>query len=424
MKRTLFILFLSLSAALGCRAAFTPAQVPDVHKADREQFVSDPCNFISPQATAQLNAQLKMLRQQTSAEAMVVVLPSISDPDEPNEFATDLFELWGLGKADKDSGLLVLLVIDRRTVVIRPGYGLEGVLPDITCGRIIREFMIPAFKTGDYGQGLVNGVDIISTLLSDPAAADEFRSQQADNDYKTNSETDVFRIYLIISATMAIIMLLLMLLKLWQVRREPDYEKYQAMVKWRPAYLALTFLGIFIPLIASLPLVILLGFWRNKPRICPNCGQKMRKVDEVHDNDYLTPSQDLEERLGSVDYDVWLCPDCGETDIYPYIMAGSIYKECPRCHARTMRQTRERILQQPTTVSEGIGQKEYHCYNCDYDHNEPFKLPKKASEALVGAMAAGAILGSQGRGGGFSGGSFGGGFGGGHTGGGGASGSW
>ena len=48
--------------------------------------------------------------------------------------------------------------------------------------------------------------------------------------------------------------------------------------------------------------------WRNTPHKCGRCGSQMQKIDEVHDNEYLDGGQDLEERLGSVDYDVWRCP--------------------------------------------------------------------------------------------------------------------
>ena len=52
--------------------------------------------------------------------------------------------------------------------------------------------------------------------------------------------------------------------------------------------------------------------------------------DEATDNLYLNAGQDIEEQLGSVDYDVWLCPKCGETDIEPYLNHSSAYKQCPR----------------------------------------------------------------------------------------------
>ncbi len=178
-------------------------------------------------------------------------------------------------------------------------------------------------------------------------------------------------------------------------------------------------LCIGVPLVASLPLIITLYRWRNRTRRCPRCNARMRKLDEASDNAYLTEAQDLEERLDSVDYDVWLCPECGETDIYPFVKRGSAYKECPVCHARTERHTSTRVLRQPTTLREGIAQKTYACRHCGNIRTEDHAIPK-----LPPVVVAPIGGGRSGGGGGFGGGSFGGGFGGGSTGGGGASGGW
>ena len=147
----------------------------------------------------------------------------------------------------------------------------------------------------------------------------------------------------------------------------------------------------------------------------------MHKVDEEHDNDYLTAGQDKEERLKSVDYDVWLCPKCGETEIIAYKNPQTLYKECEACHFTTARLLSERIIKQPTTKAEGRGLREYKCSHCGKVSSVEYKISKLTDDAAIGAAAGAAALG-----GGFSGGSSssGGGFGGGMTGGGGASGGW
>jgi uncharacterized protein len=126
----------------------------------------------------------------------------------------------------------------------------------------------------------------------------------------------------------------------------------------------------------------------------------------------------MEERIGSVDYDVWLCPNCGETDIYPYKNKRSNYVECGHCQAITARLQCSRIVRRPTTASEGLQIDDYYCMNCGKVTSKPVVLPKKEEVVIV------PIVGGGGRGFGGGGGSFGGGFGGGSTGGGGASGGW
>ena len=103
-------------------------------------------------------------------------------------------------------------------------------------------------------------------------------------------------------------MLIILIMRLVAVRGKDRHTRYMELAKLKPLYLALTFAGLFIPLVASVPLLIVLYRLRNTPRRCPHCGTMMRKVDEVHDNEYLNPAQDLEEHIGSVDYDVWRVP--------------------------------------------------------------------------------------------------------------------
>ena len=147
-------------------------------------------------------------------------------------------------------------------------------------------------------------------------------------------------------------------------------------------------------------------------------GGNMNKIDEEHDNDYLTPAQDTEEKLNSVDYDVWVCPNCGETDIIPFDNADSEYSVCPLCGSKACYLVSDRVIRKPTTRREGQGVKTYYCKNCHQKSQKPYDIAKVPVPPVV-------ILPPGGGGGGGFGGGFGGGsFGGGATGGGGASGGW
>lgn len=423
--KQIIIFLLMLVALPAAGGIYTVESVPNVHTDNRTDYVSNPDDILSPQAVEAINARLENVRRTTTVEPAVVVVDNI-DPEDPTLFATELFQKWGLGKTDKDNGLLILIVKDLRLATIRPGYGLEGVLPDITCGRIIRQIMGPAFRNGNYSEGTAAAVDFISKILLDPANTDQYMSTLPDADNNTADDNDGFAIYLICAAIVAIIMLLGLLIEVASLRGKDDYAKYQRLIGWRPVFLALTFMGLGIPAIASVPLVLMLNHWRNHTRKCPGCGAVMQKVDEVHDNDYLTPAQDLEEQVGSVDYDVWLCPACGETDILAYVNRNTPLIECENCHARTARMKVNRIIQRPTSSRKGKGVKQYECLNCHHTTNKYYDIPADNSDVVAGLAAAGVFLGSGRRGGGFGGGggSFGGGFGGGSTGGGGATGGW
>ena len=103
-----------------------------------------------------LERRLAELERATSAEVAVVTMPTLNGrPLE--EYATGLFNAWGIGKQDRDNGVLVLVAVDDRAMRIEVGYGLEGVMPDGLAGAIIRETFLPKFRDGDFRGGLLDG---------------------------------------------------------------------------------------------------------------------------------------------------------------------------------------------------------------------------------------------------------------------------
>lgn len=408
--------------------AISVGEVPNVHIADRTQYVSNPSGILSPAAVNQLNSIIADIWRDTSVELAVVVVDKV-DNGSPDDFATELFEKWGIGKGDNDNGVLFLVSRDDRRAIIRTGYGVEGALPDIVAGRIIRDKVLPPFREGDYDAGVIDGTRAIGAVLADPSVRDELMSDRPSDAVRvTDSETadEIFNMYLEVSIIVGIGMLIFVIYTIRSTRRMDDPERWHRLNQLVIPLAIATCLTLGMCAVALILLFYKMQRVRRHKRNCPHCGTRMQLVDEVHDNDYLTPSQDLEEQLNSVDYDVWHCPSCQQTDIYPYENRSSRYKECPRCHAKAMSLSERRILRQPTTRSEGEGVDIYYCRNCGNHTEKRFRIDRRNDD--MSGLAAGAILGSMlgGRGGGFGGGGgfSGGSFGGGHTGGGGAGGSW
>ena len=172
-------------------------------------------------------------------------------------------------------------------------------------------------------------------------------------------------------------------------------------------------LSAFLGIVFLVVSIVLSKYFRNKPIKCANCNSKMTKLSEDEDNQYLTPSQDREEQLKSVDYDVWLCPKCGETEIFPFKSKTTSYQKCPYCNTYASTHILDRIIKKPTISIVGIGVHIYECQYCHNRHEIKYEIPKVTPVVPISG-------GSGGSGGGFSGGSFGGGM----SGGGGASGGW
>lgn len=415
MRKKILTIFVVLTAmvqsAMG--AGTEIADVPNVHLSDSTRFVSNPDGILSAQCVDSLDMMLRKAWRVSTAEPIVVALNDIPERYEPITYAVELGQTWGVGKSDKDNGLVILLIKDRHRITIAPGYGLEGILPDIICNRIIQNYAIPYFKNDNYDAGMIAATGAVCNILEDPENAGEIASRQPSNSRHNEESLDLFPFMLKCGCVMLAVMLLLVIYNYAAACKLDEVVRYEKLDNLKPVALFLSFLGLGIPL----PAYLLCVFWmkriRNHGRNCPNCGHAMKKLDEETDNQYLTPAQDTEEQLNSVDYDVWLCPNCGEKDVIPFVNKKSSLIPCPNCGARACQLTGDRTIRKPTTRSEGLGEKIYYCHNCKKQSSVPYTIAKLAVPPVM-------IIPGGGGGGGFGGGSFGGG----SFGGGGATGGW
>lgn len=125
---------------------------------------SNPDGVLSPSAVAEIDSLCYSLRHRALAQVAVVAVEDIRG-DDLFSFAHTLFFQWGVGRADSDNGLGILLVVDRREVRFVTGPGLEGVLPDALCKRIQMRYMLPYFREGDYSAGMVAGLRAVASVL-------------------------------------------------------------------------------------------------------------------------------------------------------------------------------------------------------------------------------------------------------------------
>jgi len=418
MKKTTEILLLICLAMLIYLPApakeYTVESVPNVHVQNRNRYISDPANLMDVVARENADRQLKALEDSTSAEIVYVILPSIGDADI-FDFTQELAEKWGVGKKDINNGLIVVIVMDRQKIRFHTGRGMEGVIPDITARRIIDKDMAPYIRENDLDGAVSSSIHRIKRIITDPEAAAEIAS--ADTEGEEDRElSEAFKGLLLTvifcSFALSLYLFISMLLK---SRRKTNYQRvnqlgesivYQGILSFFSA-------GMAIPVL--LLMIWMRFYYRNKPIVCDTCGNKMHKLSEDEDNKYLSPEQDTEEQLKSVDYDVWLCDKCGTTEVFPYKSKSSHYTICPQCHTRAMGLLYDRIERMPTTMHVGRGVKVYGCKYCGHRHNKRYEIAK-----LPVIIAGGGGGHHGGGGGGISGGSFGGG----SFGGGGATGGW
>jgi uncharacterized protein len=314
-------------------------------------WVTDMPGRLSPDTVARLNATIGEFERTNGAEMAVVVIRSL-DGLSIDEAAVKLFELWGIGKKSKDNGLLVLWSIDDRRVRVEVGYGLEGVLNDGKVGAILDAYVMPKFRSGEFDEGVLAGVDaLLSAAREEPL---ELPSQRSES-YKDDS---------------------------------PVIEM------------------IVLGLLGLLPIGVgsLVGFrkWRRyHRRRCPACQMPMTRLGESHDNAFLEEGQQAEERIRSVDYDVWKCGACGHHFTLRYPKWVTSYARCPQCHHRTKSST-EKTIVAATTTSSGTAQVMEKCAFCTFHREHTKTLPRiQPSSSSSGGSSGG---GSSSFGGGRSGG--------------------
>lgn len=392
---------------------------------DRNNYVANPDNILSQSTVADINSLLADINDKTGAQVAVAVIDNFSGGDI-DRFATDLFENWGLGEDGADNGVLLVVAVNAHRYAFRTGRGIGSVITDRESGRIGSEILRPNFLKGRYDDGVLLAVREIHNKMTTPEAVTEIKEMSA-RAKENHSQTiwDVIMFYLWCCIGLTAVLGFWAIYKVRATRTEERHRRYLLLRPMLRILYGLSFVGLGIPVLVYLPMKQFLDNLRNGTHYCPNCRAKMHKLDEIHDNEHLTPAQDAEERFDSVDYDVWECPNCGEEDVYAFENPDSTLLECPVCHAKTARYVRDRVLKPPTSSSEGLAVKEFDCLNCKKRSQKPYKLPRQVNTAGIAAAASiPFILGGMGRGGGFGGGAGGGSFGGGHTGGGGASGSW
>src|SRR5262245_1344160 len=156
----MFLAACALLAAIAPAAGAEPiASIPNPRVRDGT-WVTDLPGVLRADTVARLNTMIGEVERASGVEMAVVVIKSL-DGRSVEEVAVKLFELWGIGKKNKDNGLLLLWSTGDRRVRVEVGYGLEGALPDGKVGAILDTYVIPRFRSSEFDAGLLAGVDVL-----------------------------------------------------------------------------------------------------------------------------------------------------------------------------------------------------------------------------------------------------------------------
>jgi len=347
---------LAFAAALVAASAWLPQlraesidDIPNPRTRDGT-WVTDTAGILKPETVQQLNELASQLERDTSAELAVVVIRSL-DGSSVEDLATRLFERWGIGKKDKDNGILFLWATGERRVRIEVGYGLEGMLPDGKVGAILDQYVIPSFKTEAWDAGVLEGVKAVAGIVRQQPVS---LLSPGSESYDTGSSGSLGRFLLGLFGLVPV-----------------GAGSFWGYRRWR----------------------------RHHRRICPQCQTSMTRLSEISDDEFLEPAQQLEERLRSIDYDVWKCPECDHRFVLRYPRWFSRFSKCPQCANRTRSSTQE-TLRAATTSSSGLARVTEICQFCTFRRTYNKTLPQLSSSSSSGSGGSSSSFGGGSSGGG------------------------
>jgi len=188
MKKFLPILFL-LCAMVAFGQDYP--KVPNPPK-----LVNDFTGTLSATEIRNLEEKLVAFDNQTSNQVTIIIVASTNGTD-PTDYATELGRQWKIGNKENNGVLLLVAKTDRKLSIV-PGYGLEGALPDATAQAIIDNEIVPAFKAGNYYQGIDNGAEAIMKATQGSYKAPEGYSKRGKKDGGTGWITILIIIVFII----------------------------------------------------------------------------------------------------------------------------------------------------------------------------------------------------------------------------------
>jgi uncharacterized membrane protein YgcG len=129
-------------------------------------FINDFADIIPDAQEQQMEKFLRDYEKKTTVEIAVVTTKSLSGLSV-EKWSIELANKWGIGKKDKDNGVLLVVAPNEREYRIEVGYGLEGQLTDSIAGQLGRDYLISAFKAGDYAGGINSLLQAIVAKLGE-----------------------------------------------------------------------------------------------------------------------------------------------------------------------------------------------------------------------------------------------------------------
>lgn len=128
-------------------------------------YFTDYAGVVSKEAALRFNEQLAQFERDTSNQVLVVVFRKMESSSSIEDYTQRVAQAWGVGQEDRRNGAVLFVFVENRNMFLQVGYGLEGVLPDVTAFDITERHIKPRFRNNDYEGGFAAGIDLICKAI-------------------------------------------------------------------------------------------------------------------------------------------------------------------------------------------------------------------------------------------------------------------
>lgn len=188
LSHKLALFFAALALALSLTLSLASPATAQTYPAAPDGPILDQADIIPADQEAVLDAQLRAYNAQTG-NALIIATVNSLEGLPADLYAFELAETWGIGGAETEKGVLMLVAPNDRKVHITTSRGVQGVLTDISTGRIVHDIILPAFKAGDMPGGIIAGTSaIVERLNMDPVEAKAVTEAEAAAERTRKSE--------------------------------------------------------------------------------------------------------------------------------------------------------------------------------------------------------------------------------------------
>lgn len=353
--------------------------------------ILDTSEFLDSDSKTKIQNELNNLEKEKGAQIGIVILPSIGNQD-PKEFAVELFQHWGIGRKGIDDGLLILLVLDQRKWIMETGYGLEGILPDVTLKRLGERELVPMLRENKPGEGFLKLVRaIITKIKSDIDTSREELNSVSDNPNSMDQEEDSGWSILSIIAVGLYIGLALFVILIWTGHFVEIQEKEMSVddrlkefhKEWKSPWM----IASILMLLPAIPIIIIifLGFRnsvKKSKKICPECGENsFELLTKQRSLPFMAKWESIENKLNRLKTTVWLCSRCDHRELNSVRLSSNDWDHCPSCKHYTKESKFIKSLKKPTYSKKGLNLYEDSCENCGYFKEKKISVPKLVKES-------------------------------------------